>query len=263
MKIYIMTDLEGTAGVVDFESQTYPSGKYFEIAKGLATEEVNSACEGAFEAGIEEIFVVDGHGSGGIIPEKIHPDVKLVHGRPLPKAFNLEQGWDAAFLIGHHAMNGTENGNLNHSYSSRDIVRMTLNGKEIGEIGMEIFLAGYFDIPVVLISGDEAGCKEAEMYNKSIEKAVVKWGITRTSAISVSPLKARKIIKQSAQKSIKRINEIKPIKFKGECNLTIEFISSANAFVWQNKAGIEKVSPRTIGIRGDSFIDVWNKFYLG
>lgn len=70
MKIYIMTDLEGTAGVVDFESQTYPSGKYFEIAKGLATEEVNSACEGAFEAGIEEIFVVDGHGSGGIIPEK-------------------------------------------------------------------------------------------------------------------------------------------------------------------------------------------------
>ncbi len=263
MKIFILTDLEGTAGVVDFESQTYPAGKYYEISKELATEEINAACDGAFESGVKEIFVVDGHGPGGIIPEKIHPDVKLFHGRPLSKTFHLEQGWDAVFLIGHHAMNGTKNGNLNHTYSSREIVRMTLNGKDVGEIGMEIFLAGCFDIPVILVSGDQAACEEAEMYNGAIEKAVVKWGITRTSAVSVSPIKARQIIRQSAKKAIGRLKEIKPVKLEGRCELTIEFISSASAFIWQNKSGIETVDPRTIKIKGNSFIDVWNRFYLG
>ncbi|HPP12798.1 MAG TPA: M55 family metallopeptidase, partial [bacterium] len=73
MKIAVITDLEGTAGVVDFETQTYPGARYFEEAKLLATEEVNAACEGAFQAGADEVLVVDGHGAGGLIPEKIHP----------------------------------------------------------------------------------------------------------------------------------------------------------------------------------------------
>lgn len=262
MKIYILTDLEGTAGVVDFESQAYQTGKYYEIAKELATEEINSACEGAFEAGANEIFVLDGHGPGGVIPEKIHPEAKLFHGRPLSKTFCLEKGWDAVFLIGYHAMNGTENGNLNHTYNSRDIVKMTMNGKDIGEIGMEMYLAGHFNIPVILISGDEAACNEASTYNPDIEKAIVKWGITRTSAISLSPLKARNGIKEKSKTAVKRISEMKPVRMQGKCELIIEFISSTNAFIWQNKQGIETLNARTIKISGDNFIDVWKRFYL-
>ena len=71
MKLYIMTDIEGVAGVFSFEMHAYPEGKYFEYARRLLTAEVNAAVEGALAAGVIDILVVDGHGAGGINYEEI------------------------------------------------------------------------------------------------------------------------------------------------------------------------------------------------
>lgn len=256
MKIYIMTDLEGVAGVVDFESQAYPDGKYFEKAKELLTEEVNACCEGLKEAGVDEIFVCDGHGAGGILPEKIHKEAKLLHGRPVPKLWEIDKDWDGVFLLAHHSMNGTERGNLNHTFSSQNIVKMLLNGKEIGEIGFEVYMAGYFGIPVVFVSGDEAACKEAESYVPDIEKAIVKWGINRTCAISLSPFKAREIIKEKSKKAVEKIDKIKPVKIEGECELIVEYISSNFVFLKSKEEGVEKINERTVKIKGKDIVEV-------
>ena len=258
-KIYIMTDLEGVAGVVDFKSQTYSDGKYFEKAKELLTEEINACCEGLKEMGVDEILVCDAHGYGGILPEKIHKEAKLLHGRPFPYLLWIDKGWDAVFLLAHHSMNGTENGNLNHTFQSQRIVKMKLNGEEIGEIGFEIYLAGHFNIPVVFISGDEAACKEAEKYVPEIEKAVVKWGINRTCAISLSPFKAREVIKEKAKKAIEKINKIKPVKIEGECELVIEYLSSSDAFSKLRAEYVEKIDARTIKIKGKNIIEVYRR----
>lgn len=261
MKIYIMTDLEGVAGVVDFKSQAYPDGKYFEIAKELLTEEVNVCCEGLKEAGVDEIFVCDGHGPGGILPEKIHKEAKLLHGRPIPKLWEIDKNWDAVFLLAHHSINGTERGNLNHTFSSQNIVKMLLNGKEIGEIGFEVYMAGYFGIPVVFVSGDEAACKEAESYVPDIEKAIVKWGINRTCAISLSPFKAREVIKEKSKKAVEKIDKIKPVKIEGECELIVEFISSSDAFNYLKRPFFEKVSDRKVKVKGKNFLEVYERFF--
>lgn len=151
MKILILTDLEGVAGVVDFESQAYPTGRYYEQAKELLTEEVNSSCEGAFEAEAEEILVIDGQGAGGIIPWKIRPKAHLLHGRPRSKFWEFDKNRDAMFLLAHHATNGTEDGNSNHTYSDTNIVNMSLNGERIGEVRCEylpcrvVWNSCYFD----------------------------------------------------------------------------------------------------------------------
>ncbi|MCM8762682.1 MAG: M55 family metallopeptidase, partial [Candidatus Omnitrophica bacterium] len=190
MRIYIMTDLEGVAGVVDFESQAYDTGKYYEKAKELLTEEINAAVDGAMRAGATEVLVCDSHGPGGIIPEMLHPSAKLLHGRPIGKFWEIDSSkWDGLFLLAHHSMNGTPDGNLNHTYSSKAIVKMLLNGSPIGEIGMNIYLAGWFGIPAVLVTGDEAACREARQYVPAIEAVSVKKGINRTTAISISPVK--------------------------------------------------------------------------
>lgn len=262
MKILILTDLEGTAGVVDFESQTYPTGKYYEKAKELLTEEVNSACEGAFEAGAEEILVIDGHGPGGIVPWKIHQKAHLLHGRPVSKFWEFDKNWDGIFLLGHHAMNGTEDGNLNHTYSSRNIVNMYLNGEKIGEIGIEIYLAGWFGSPVILITGDNAACREASRYVSNIEKGVVKWGINRTCAISLSPFSARSLLKEKSHQAVKKINEIKPVKLEDPCELVVEYLSSADAFINYQKSTIEKINPTTIKISGKDFFEMWKRYFL-
>lgn len=260
MKLYIMTDLEGVAGVVDFED-TKPTGKYYEKAKELLTEEVNAAVEGATQAGVKDVLVVDGHGPGGIVPEKIHQRAKLLHGRPIPKLWYKEKGCDLAFLLAHHSMNGTENGNLNHSYSSAEVVNMYLNGQKIGEIGMEIYSFGEFNIPVVFVSGDETACLEAEKYVPGIEKAIVKWGINRTCAISLSPIEARRLIKEKAMSAVEKKNTIKPVKFVGEAEFVVEFISSTTAYTYLKRPFVEKIDATTIRIKGSSFLDMWEKFF--
>lgn len=261
MKIYIMTDMEGVAGVVDFETQAYSTGKYYEKARELLTEEVNASARGAIEAGAKEILVVDGHG-GGIAFENLHPEIKLLHGRPVSNLWAIDiKKWDAMFLLAHHAMNGVEDGNLNHSYSSQTIVKMLLNGKPIGEIGMNIYLAGWHNIPCVLITGDEAACREGKAYVPGVEKAVVKWGLNRTCAISLSPVKARELIQESAHKAVKRAKDIRPVKIKGKCEFIIEYLSSAHAFSHAQQVGVELVDGRRVRIRGKNFIDLWEKWH--
>ena len=69
MKIMIMTDMEGCAGILNHDDWVMPEGRYYEKGKRLLTEEVNAALAGFFEAGAGEVVVVDGHGYGGIDPE--------------------------------------------------------------------------------------------------------------------------------------------------------------------------------------------------
>jgi len=261
MKIYIMTDLEGVAGVVDFETQAYETGKYYEKAKELLTAEVNAAVEGAIQAGAKEVLVCDGHGAGGIVPEELHPGAKLLHGRPIGKFWEIDnEKWDALFLLAHHSMNGTPDGNLNHTYSSKTVVKMLLNGKPIGEIGMNIYLAGWFGVPTVLITGDEAACREAKAYVPDIEAVPVKKGINRTCAISLSPVKAREKIKEGAYKAVKRIKEFSPVKLSGSCELVIEYISSADTFAHAQSPYVELVNGTSVRIKGKNFIDMWEKW---
>lgn len=82
MKVYILSDLEGTAGVINFSDYGEPGARYYELAKSLVTAEVNAVVEGALDAGADEVLVLDGHGHGAINPLELHPFAKLLAGRP-------------------------------------------------------------------------------------------------------------------------------------------------------------------------------------
>jgi D-amino peptidase len=134
MKVYVMTDLEGVAGVVSFETQTYPTAKYYEESKKLLTAEVNAAVDAMVECGVEDILIVDGHGPGGIYYPDLHDAAKLLHGRPhgardVTEAIVAE--YDVLMMIGQHAMAGGATANLNHSQSSLSIEYIKLNGQPI------------------------------------------------------------------------------------------------------------------------------------
>jgi len=68
MKVYIVSDLEGVAGVVDFKKQCMEDGAYYQQAINMATRELNALIEGVIEGGATEIFAWPGHGAfpGGI-----------------------------------------------------------------------------------------------------------------------------------------------------------------------------------------------------
>lgn len=229
MKAFVMTDLEGVAGVVSFAEQTYPGGKYVEKSNQLLTAEVTACARGLFEAGVTDVLVLDGHGPGAIVFEELHPDVRLIHGRPLsPDWRSLVKGCDVALFVGQHAMAGVPDGNLNHTQNSRANTSISLNGRTIGEIGQFALLAGASGVPVIFLSGDEAACREAEDLLPGLTTVAVKRGLGRNSAVSMGASRARSLIREGAVRAMERHRAapLAPLRWPGPYVLEKRYFST-------------------------------------
>ena len=256
MNIFILCDLEGTAGVVDFHTQTYDNSRYNEQAKYLATLEINALIDGALEGGAEEVIVLDGHGTGGLNIEHIHYEARVLFGRPLAPVWALGLDFAAMFLYGHHAMDNTPNGVLCHSWSSRSIANCWLNDQLIGEIGFNIAGAGEAGVPTVFVSGDLAAVEEARTYVPDIEGVVVKEGLSRTAALTLSPAKARDRIRDGARTAMSRIPEIASFTIPGPYTFVTEYQDSASADSKAACPGVERVDTRTVRVTGDTIAEI-------
>jgi len=238
MKIHIMTDMEGCAGVMNAHEYIYSNSKYYEEARDLASLEVSAAVEGALEAGATEVLVADGHGPSALKRSLLHPRAKLLGGRPYSPgqpSFGCDGTFAAALIIGQHAKANTDGGHLCHTMSF-DVEDYSLNGRSIGELGLWMLIAGYYNVPVVMVSGDQAACDEARSLVPNIEVAPVKWGIKRGSAsgltkeqnrdfnslaVHLHPNEARAVIRERVCRAVKRIPEITPFRMDAPYTLTI------------------------------------------
>ena len=218
MKIYIFTDLEGVSGVTEFENRsdtsawnTYKRRLY----SRLLTEEVNAAVKACFDSGASYVLVNDGHGSGYTIdPELIDPRVELIHGTHRPEWLPLiDQGFDAMLFIGAHSKVGTKRGVLYHTMSVM-VKEISINNIPLGEIGLAAFYAGVYDVPLVFLSGDEAACREAEALIPGVVTVAVKRGLSRFSAVSIPPVRARRLIEDGVRKALSRVDKVKPFKIE-------------------------------------------------
>jgi D-amino peptidase len=261
MKVLIMTDLEGVAGVVSFASQTGPEGRYYEAAKKLLTAEVNAAVDGLVEAGVEEILVVDGHGAGGIQYEDLHPAARLLHGRPLAPWNSIAavfQAYDACMIIGQHAMAGTQTSNMNHTQNSQAIDYYSLNGRKVGEIAQFALFCGAVGVPMIFLSGEEAACQEAQAFIPEIVTAPVKQGLGRHSAISVSTTEAHRRIREGVIKAIRRqsASPIPPMVWEGPYVLEIRIFSTSDADARAAQPGVERADSQTVRIHSQTIINI-------
>lgn len=222
MKIYIMTDLEGVAGVLDFDNWCTPESRYYELAKEFLTLEVNAAIEGFFKGEAKEIVVADGHGPGGINVKLLDKRVKLLRGWhrwPLL----LDSSYDFVAWVGQHAKSRTEFAHIPHTQSS-EIFEMKINGIAVGEFGQFAMCASELGVRAIFASGDKALCKEAEELVPGIITVAVKEGTTpgrgdectrhtyirrNNAAIHLHPERARELIREGAYKAIIKAKEDK------------------------------------------------------
>jgi D-amino peptidase len=121
------------------------------------------------------------------------------------------RGFDAAILVGHHAMAGTPDGILSHTMSSRRGDRYWLNGREMGETGMFAVLLGYFGVPIVMATGDEASCREAtDLLGEGIVCVSVKQGFATEYGLLLAPQAAHRLIREGAKDAVTRVSECVP-----------------------------------------------------
>lgn len=261
MKIYIITDLEGVGGVVSRESQCFADGKYNEQAKLLLTAEVNAAVEGMVAEGVSDILVLDGHGSGGIHYETLHPAAKLLHGRPLaPKALldDIIRQYDAGMFIGQHAMAGVTDGGLNHTQNSKAIDYYKLNGKLIGEIALGALHLGALGLPVIFLSGDEAACREAEALLPGIGTAAVKRSMSRTCAISLAPEAAHAGIRDGVRAALTRQcrQAVVPLVWPGPFVLEKKFFYTELADSYDQHPLATRIDSKTVQLCSENVLDI-------
>jgi len=226
MKVYIATDLEGISGVCCFEQTRDRTSPHYEYARHLLMGDVNAAVQGCLDGGAEEVLVSDGHGGGfNFLPREMHPGARYFTGVQRPRLVcGLDESFDAAILLGYHAMNGTEDGVLHHTQSSKAECKYWYNGRESGEIAQSGILLGHFGVPVVMVTGDEATCREAkEFLGKHTVTVAVKKGYSRQCAVLIAPKRAYKMIRAGAKKAMKRIKKCTPyaIDFPAEGKLQV------------------------------------------
>ena len=183
-RIYIVTDLEGASGVYKFAQTREPGNPLGEKAKEYLMGDIAAVVRGLRSANVFDIVILDGHGSQAFVPHLMEPGAKYITGKPRPGPLtDLDDSFDGLIQLGAHAMMGTPDGVLCHTQSSRSENRYWYNGVESGELAQCAAIAGYYDIPTIMVTGDVAACREAtKFFGPECVTVAVKRGISREAA---------------------------------------------------------------------------------
>ncbi len=268
MRVYISVDMEGVAGVVH-EDQTDPTdplfaGEYNRFRR-LMTAEANAAIEGALSAGASTVLVNDSHWlMRNLLAEELHPAAELLSGGPKLRSMmeGVEQGFDAAMLIGYHARAGAAAGIIDHTYSSR-VYEARLNGRAAGELAINAALAGTYGVPVALVSGDQTLAREArDFLGDSVETVIVKHALGRFAARSVAPVEACRLIREGAATALQRRHT--PFTFPSPIRLEVDFALTQMADMAELVPGSVRTGGRTVAYEHQDYREVfraWRALY--
>jgi len=213
VKVYIMVDFEGIAGMIEWDDYCTDSpcalDKRIRMRR-ILTGEVNAAVEGVLNAGATEIVVWDSHGPSNncnnFLLEELRPEPWVIIGnKGLPSFYpTLDGSFDAGLYVGGHAMAGTVHATLPHTVT-------VVNGQQYGEVGMFAAMCGFYEVPMVFVSGDQATVEEVQQAVPNVEHVVTKIAFGPYAAKTRTPAKARELIREGAERALRRIVEIQPL----------------------------------------------------
>jgi len=264
MKVYAVTDLEGVAGVYQWENRddaSYENMERRERQRRWLAEECNAMADGFFHGGATDVWINDGHGAGYTIDMSlVDRRIRVHHGRHRPSyCTGLDETCAGLASLGTHAMAGTPYANLSHTMGLA-IRRYSLNGIAVGETGYQAFLAGHFGVPFIFCAGDAYACKEMEELVPGCVTVAVKEGLSPLSAKTMHPLKAQEMIRAGAAEAMKRIGQIEPLKLEPP----IVFRSEHYEPTYDPEASTPNkrvIDSHTLEVVGDDMVDLMNKLY--
>ena len=269
MRVHIISDIEGVAGIVKW-AQTGGDQTLYHEGRKLYTEEINAAVRGAKQAGAKEIVVMDCHGAGGdytfnsLLPDLLDPACEFVVQSEWTEYTEfLEQGCDAALLVGMHAMAGTPDGVLSHTVSGQAWQALRFNGTLVGETGINAALCGQWGCPVLLVTGDRAVCREATaLLGGGLTTVEVKQGLGRFSARSLTATRAREVIEEGAKQALRDLSAVPPYDPGRPCEIQVDFTTPDRLEEYRHRRGVEVTGPVSIVSRGDDWWQAWSNFYF-
>jgi D-amino peptidase len=262
LKVFISVDMEGISGLIHWD-ETSEGGADYGLFRKLMTEEANAAVAGALDAGAAEIVVRDAHGSArNILPDLLRPEARLIRewNSPLSMMEGIDRTFDAVVFIGNHARAGTPDAVLKHTMSLT-LFDLILNGVRMPEAAWNAAIAGYFDVPVVFLSGDSAICRQIQEIIGAIETVAVKDAMGPAASM-LHPTKAQEMIRKGVAAALRNLKAYKPYKpgspYKLEIVFTDENLARRAALV----PGIERTGERSVAYTSGDFLEIVKYFSL-
>lgn len=207
MKIFLSADIEGTCGVTDWSETERATPMDYDPIRAQMTREVAAACRGALGAGAEEVLVKDAHDSArNLDPARLPRQTRINRGWSgdlLCMMSGLDQEeFGAVFFTGYHAWAGSPGNPLSHTMNGRND-HVTLNGVMCSEFLLNAYTAGYYRVPVALLTGDRALCEYAQTLVPAITTVAVNEG-RGASVTSIHPEEAAERIEKAAALAVER-----------------------------------------------------------
>ena len=258
MKIYISVDMEGVVGAVTAD-QLSPTGFEYQRFREFMTQETNAAIEAAFAGGATEVVLSDSHGNAeNLLIEKLPKNVLLVRGfpRPLEMMEGIDATFDGVIFIGYHAGTTNPQGVRAHTFSSAKLADVRLNNVSMSEGSFNAAVAGHFNVPVIMVSGDDAAVKEVTAVVGDIEGAVVKWNYGFHSAKTMMPEAAYELIREKVKTAMGRIKSFKPYKVKTPVQLDVRFKNYRPSELLSYLSIVERTDAHSIRFIGKDMIEV-------
>ena len=260
MKVYISSDMEGSTGVVSAEQVMYGNPGY-EFGRRMQLHDTLAAVNAALSWGAESVTVNDSHDRMINLDLSMFPRVvTLISGTP--KILGMVEGvsgHDAAIFIGYHAMAGTEKAVLDHTYSSKVVYGLKINGIKLGETGLNALFCGALDVPVSMVSGDTAVCLEASsLLGKTLETCAIKDGLGRNSAVTISPEETAVLISESVKRALdSAAGDRSPVlRMEPPYKAELTFLTTAQADAAGLVPGSERTSGRTMVFATENIFEI-------
>jgi D-amino peptidase len=262
MRVFVSSDIEGTAGIVDWEQVRGPGAEY-EIGRQLLTDEVNAAIDGAVEAGAVHVLVNDAHRTMyNMRPGALHHRASYLSGRhkPLYMMEGLDGSFDAVFMVAYHGGISAERAILSHTYNPGAIWEVQLNGTPVGESALNALVALHHRVPVVLITGDDATAEEARPFLPDIETVVVKRSITRFAAESLHPDRACELVRAGAARALAKAARVPPPEIELPATLEVTFLTADMAEMATWVRGVQRTGARAVAATDEEPLNLYRTF---
>ena len=212
-KVYISVDMEGISGI-NGDDQTAAGAAEYGRARKLMAEDANAAIRGAFDGGATDVLVNDSHGGQrNLLPEDLDPRARLIshsfkrHGM----MEGLDESFDAVIFVGYHAKADSPRGVFAHT-GSGVVKDLRVNGKSVGEGGMNALLADWYGVPVVMVSGDDVAVAQQKETAPSVRTVAVKRAINGR-AVELRPLvETRREIQAAARDGVSASKKVVPVR---------------------------------------------------
>jgi D-amino peptidase len=254
-KILLACDMEGITGVSRWEHVS-PNHAEYQRFRALMTQDVNAVVEGAFAGGAQEVEIADGHSSGqNLLIEALDPRAVLNSGTSSPWSMmnGINDQFDAVMFVGYHAMAGTAQAVLAHTWME-EVLSWKINGRPVGEFGMNTLIAGSFGVPAILASGDQSLAAEVKTFVPGIETVVVKQAAGYFSAKCYAPERTHALLAAGAKRAVEGLiagNAPEPLKVQFPADLEVAFIQPHMAEFAARLPRSERIDGRTVKIQVD------------